>query len=216
MPTVNLPLGSYGIFVPAQDIYFATVSGDGGGALMASEKKETKKETKEPKESKNKDARETPQEEPQEPHPHEQLLDGYAELNLTRFLQQFAPARSPNAALGGPFGANELTGFDVVYTGSGNVELNLYEFEYRHGEYPHVRFKNNTRQFRLIPDDLPPPEPHGTSIAHIRLEDYWLIGQNRPNVETILTFNGSGPTIVGVTIYFGDLGEHHHGRGDLP
>lgn len=218
MPTVNLPLGSYGIFVPAADLTYAAPTG-GGGVLSAKEGKEEKKENKKENKSDKPASSIAPKILTQvDPGVWAETSDGVALLNVTKFLQQFVTSDSPNASLGGQFGAGILTGFDIVHIGDASgVEANLFEVHYFHERPPFVRNKHNTPQFELEPDELGHAHAGGhPTVSRIELKDYWLIGQNNPNVSTFLQLEGV-ITLVGITIYFGNIaGGEHHGRGHLP
>lgn len=200
MPKVNLPMGLYGIFVPATDLVPTTVSGSGLSAREG-KKEENKKESRtEHKPASSPVARADATE--VLPGVFGVVPTGPLLLNLTKFLQQFASG--PNAVLGGQFGAGMLAGFDVAYSGDGSAAtLQLFETLFRNGQIPFVRNMSNTPQFVLTPSTLATADPSGYNVTFISLADYWLIGQNNPNTSDFLLINTS-VTLYGITIYFGN------------
>lgn len=176
MPKVNLPLGSYGIFVPAIDGAWALLTPVDPTILS--------------------------------PGIWVRVVTGEVALNLTKFLQQFARAYSPNAVLGGQFGANVLTGFSIAYTAAAasNVTAALFETSFVNAVAPIVKSAANTPQFVLSPaNPIPMPQtaPGTVSVVRVSLADYWLIGQNQEDTLDILDLNFAGtPNLLGVTLHF--------------
>ena len=180
MPQVNLPLGLFGIFIPAYDPSIVVV----------------------------------PAIDPDNPSQgiwNKDVADSCL-INLTRFLQQYA--FSPNASLGGQYGANMLTGFDIVFNGPGGLTVTpqLFETNYGNGTQPNVISAGNNNNLVLQVKSQPVlPTPAGaTSIIGWTLgfppgTGYWLIGNNNADTTTLLQIGFSAAVILyGVNLYFGN------------
>jgi hypothetical protein len=178
MPKANLPMGVYGIFVPATDGAWAYIpEADWGtdpveingfpGVYVRSQTGATTGQV-------------------------------VALLNVTRFLQQIA--MSPNAALGGQFGANVLAAFDLVYeintAAPSNLSVSVIETKFRNGVPPDpTKNAGNTPALVVLlpPGGLPvTPNSNNYYVIKCELADYWLIGQNQP--DTGVQFGG-GATV---------------------
>lgn len=132
-------------------------------------------------------------------------------VNITKFLQQYA--MSPNASLGGQFGANMLTGIDIVFAGPTGLTINaqLMETTYLNGATPRVRTAGTdiSMDFQVKSQPVLPTPANGSSIIGWILgyppgTGYWLIGQNNNDTETHLEISFStAVTLFGINLYFG-------------
>lgn len=184
MPQVNLPLGVFGIFISALDPALVVVPAN------------------------------DPPEAPSNPSQGvwSIAVAGQLVVNLTKFLQQYAS--SPNASQGGQFGANMLTGFDIVFSGGAGVGVTpgLFEVTYGNGVAPVVKDAGTTASMVLQVRSQPTlPTPAGqSSIISYTLgfppgTGYWLIGQNNNDTETHLEIAFSAAVnVFGINLYFGN------------
>ena len=134
-------------------------------------------------------------------------------MNLTKFLQQYAS--SPNASLGGQFGANMLTGFDFVFAGPAGVGFTpaLFEVNYTNGGQYYVNSAGNNPNLDLQVASQPvlPTPANASSIIRWTLgyppgSGYWLIGQNNADTDTHLECTVSAAIMLfGVNIFFGSV-----------
>lgn len=190
MPKPNLPLGLYGLFVPA-------VAGDWTytpNALW----------TVDPNVG--------------VPGLYGKILTGAgtgtAILNMNQFLA-WVGATSPNAPLGGQYGANVLSSFDVVYqTNSGaptSITPAIFETQFPHSSASITpKSASNTPALVLTPTVLPPTGvvTGQTGVVNVSLADYYLLGQNLQDVMDLLTITvvntaGVNFLLYGVQLYFG-------------
>lgn len=190
MPKPNLPMGAHGLFIPA-------VAGDWAytpNALWTTDPNVGN------------------------PGVYGKLLGGagtgVAILNMNQFLS-WVGALSPNAPIGGEFGANVLSSFDVVYrTSSGaptSITPAIFETQFPNSiASPVAKSAANTPALVLTPTVLSPTGVVSgqVGVVNVSLADYWLLGQSLPDAMDLLTItvvNTAGPqfTLFGVQLYFG-------------